>query len=433
MLAVVFLSAYALMGTEAYAQSTGSSSGSGGSIMDFVNWVQGERDPTEVNTPMSYQEWKEYFAGGPCWGCQLFQKMADVTVEMGQRGSAAFKGPATSAVSSFMGLWVMFQLYRMLSVSHANSPVQSIDEIFNRLVWMMVVLFVLHSNPFTLIMQEGVLPAMGGLMSGAGSILSAPGTCDGGGSSAFVQQGSKLLCAMHHQMGAGVGMGAWLAAEAKFDIWPGGQIEVVRFAGGVLLMLIFGAMWVLLPLRFFDALVRIATVSVILPIVVLASLFKPTRGAVKQALTSLLAAALTFLFTAIAIAIAINLLDSVAKDIFEFNYGDQESRGIGPLSGSQFMILVGAGVGLATMIMQAGNLASEFAGFQGQMGSAGSVVMGSATVAGGAAARYAGGAAMGAPAAAASGARAVGAGASRVGNMLGGGKGGGIKPGDAAH
>lgn len=413
----------------AWAQSAPPSAPPAGSD-SWASWFKGvftESDSAPDNTKASYTEWKAYFQNSACWGCTLFARMADITMTMGQKGTAAFAGAAASSVTAFMGLWVLFQLYKMLSVSHANSPAQSIDVIFNRLVLMMIIVWLLHNNPFTVIMQNIVLPSMGGIMQSATSMISAPsGGCSvsggGGGGQAFVSQGIGLLCAMHHQMGSGLGLGAWLIDGASLSLWPGGKFELLRVIGGAIIFLAFGTMMVIMPFRFFDALVRIATVSAILPIVVLAYLFKPTRGVVKSAATSVLAAALTFLFTAIAIAIAVQLMETVVQPILNTNYDASTDTGvgIGPVTASDFMIILSAAVGMATMILQSGNLAAEFAGFQGQMGSAGNVGAALTGAAGGYAGRAVasagwGGAVRGAGMAgrgAASGARAV---ASRMG------------------
>lgn len=337
------------------------------------------------NTKQSLAEWDRSFSGQACWGCRLFGVMAEVALQKGQEGADLFSGPATSAVSAFMALWVTWQLFLMLSVSHANSPAQSIDTIFNRLIVMMVVLFLLSSNrPYTYIMQ-GVLASLGDIMQASAGLLdggmtACPGT--GGGSAPFISQGNALLCAVHNQMSHGMALGAWMIDGATFNIFTG-EYDILRIIGGAIIFAVFGFMLVIMPFRFFDALVRIATIAVIMPIVILAYLFKPTRGAVKQAATSLLAAALTFLFTAIAISIAMAVFREITAPIFVNvsggAYDNGQKNAIGPLSGPDFMILIATALGMATMILQAGNLAQEFAGFQGQMGSAGAAGAAAAT------------------------------------------------------
>lgn len=336
------------------------------------------------NTKKSLKEWDKSFDGNACWGCRLFGVMAQVAMEKGKQGSDLFSGSAISAVSAFMALWVTWQLFLMLSVSHANSPAQSIDTIFNRLIVMMVVLFLLSSNhPYEYIMK-GVLESLGDIMDAAARLVGGAQTCTGGGGSSepFIVKGTGLLCAVHKEMSHGMALGAWMIDGATFNIFTG-EYDILRIIGGAIIFAVFGFMLIIMPFRFFDALVRIATVAVIMPIVILAYLFKPTRGAVKQAATSLLAAALTFLFTAIAVAIALSVFEKITAPIFVNvsggNYDNGQKNAIGPMTGPDFMILIATALGMATMILQAGNLAQEFAGFQGQMGSAGAAGAAAAT------------------------------------------------------
>lgn len=410
----------------------------GNPFQDLWNLMTGPDNAAQDNTKANYESWKNYFQNKTkCWGCVLFDKMADVTVTMGARGTDAFAPSAISAVSAFMGLWVMWQLYLMLSISHANSPAQSIDTIFNRLVVMMVVLWLLHSNPFEYIMKGMVLPTMGATMEASSTMFGAGvgGGCDGGGGQyAFITQGHNLLCGMHKEMGGGIGLGAWMIDGAEFSFWPNGKFEVLRAVGGGLIMLVFAFMLIIMPFRFFDALVRIATISAILPIVVLAFLFKPTRFAVKQAATSLLAATLTFVFTAIAIGIAVQVLHEVAFPIINYDYDGQISSGgtsLGPIDANNFMVLITAALGMAVMILQAGGLAAEFAGFQGNMGGAGAAGAAAATaVTTGAVSYAAGGAAAAGAGTMRLGARGAKAG---IGKLMGSGgdKGDGPAPGSA--
>src|SRR3546814_9416821 len=83
--------------------------------------------------------------------------------------------------------------------------------------------------------------------------------------------------------------------------------------------------------RLFDALIRLTVVSVILPLVVFAYQFKPTRGAVKQAATSVLAAGLTFFFTALAVAVSVTLLNEVTSPVLNAITSGSDADGfVGP-------------------------------------------------------------------------------------------------------
>src|SRR3546814_5801984 len=95
---------------------------------------------------------------------------------------------------------------------------------------------------------------------------------------------------------------------------------------------LFRSMLIMLPFRLFDALIRLTVVSVILPLVVFAYQFKPTRGAVKQAATSVLAAGLTFFFTALAVAVSVTLLNEVTSPVLNAITSGSDADGfVGPL------------------------------------------------------------------------------------------------------
>ena len=390
MAVMAFFAIAVLVPNAAYAQAAPAPAPTTPEDGSFASFF-GSKDKQDAKT---YEAWKAYFQedGMSCWGCRLFGAMGVATEEMGRKGVATFAPAAKKSVAAFMGLWVIWQLYLMLSVSHANSPAQSIDTIFQRLVIMMVVLWLLgNENVYSFILQP-FLSTLAAVMQSAASLM-------GGGSGQcqyvnvgpeYVRQGNQLLCGMQRELNGGLALGAWMMDSANFNPFQG-SIDFLQFVAGLVIAAVFAYMLIILPFRFFDALVRIATVAAVLPIAVLAYLFKPTRGVVKQAATSLLAAMLTFLFTAIAIALAVNVLNQITPGIYGQKFDSVETSWFGAVSGADFMMLLTAALGMASMISNAGNLAAEFAGFQGQMGSAGGA--GSAVVGGavGLAAKTAGG------------------------------------------
>lgn len=333
----------------------------------------------------SLAEWTQMFgAPNACWGCVLYEKMQEVTRQVGKQGEALFTEGAITAMNAFMAVWVTFQLYLLLSPTHANSPSQSINTIFQRIVLMMVVLAVLKAGPYELIMERFVFEIIDDIMVAGQALVGGSGSSCG-----VASPGAELICSMHMEMGRGLGLGAFLTDDAQLGFWPGADTEFFQFFGGIAMFIAFAWMMIMLPFRLFDALIRLAVVSIILPVVILAYQFKPTRGACKQAVTSVLAAALTFLFTAIAVAISVRLLNAVAGPVLSSVNDSSPDAVVGPLGAKEFMVLIAAALGMASFIKQAGSVASEFAGFQGSMGDGGG---GGATAVAGAAAGAAGGA-----------------------------------------
>jgi len=385
--------------------------------------------PAAASENKSLAQWEHTFSDPAyCWGCELYSSMATVTMDVGSRGEAVFAPGAIAAMNAFMGLWVVWQLFLLASPTHANGPSQTIDTIFQRLVLMMVVLFILHQGSFNYIMKGYALPAIDGVMTASRGILGeAFKECGYGGGNQLASAGSGLMCSMHQEMGKGIGLGAFLMDSSEFSFWPGGKFEILQWVGGLAIALAFAWMMVMLPFRLFDAMIRIAVVSVILPVVVLAYQFKPTRGACKQAATSVLAAGLTFLFTAIAVAISVQLLKVVASPVIaSVTDGSNDNGFIGPLGGREFMVLIAAAIGMSAFIKQAGSIATEFAGFQGSMGSVGGAGAGAvagAAATGAAAAGFVG--AKGVGAAAGGVKAAAGAASAKMSSSKGGGEGGG--------
>src|SRR3546814_10150891 len=119
------------------------------------------------------------------------------------------------------------------------------------------------------------------LSPGGGAGCWSIGGCGGAAADALVSAGNGLMCAMHVEMGRGMGMGAFLMDDADFSMLPP-RIEIFQMLGGLIMFLSFLMMLIMLPFRLFDALIRLTVVSVIMPLGVFAYQFKQTRGAVKQ-------------------------------------------------------------------------------------------------------------------------------------------------------
>src|SRR3546814_4979925 len=86
-------------------------------------------------------------------------------------------------MNAFMGLWVVWQLYLLLSPSNANGAAQTIDTIFQRLVLMIIILWILEQGSFSYIMEGFVFPTIGALMQSEVQLIPGGGAggCSGGG------------------------------------------------------------------------------------------------------------------------------------------------------------------------------------------------------------------------------------------------------------
>src|SRR3546814_18940287 len=106
---------------------------------------------------------------------------------------------------------------------------------------MIIILWILKQGSFSYIMEGFVFPTFGAIMQSAVQLIPGGGAggCSGGGgggaaADALVSAGNGLMCAMHVEMGRGMGMGAFLLADADFSMLPSG-IELFRLSGGLIL------------------------------------------------------------------------------------------------------------------------------------------------------------------------------------------------------
>ncbi|QAY80199.1 hypothetical protein [Sphingosinicella sp. BN140058] len=325
-------------------------------------------------------QWKAGMSSNEgCWGCKLLIVMTQVITEVGEKGEEQFKTPALQALSAFMSVWVTWQLYLLMSPSGAVGAQQSINEIFQRLVVMMIVMFLLSQGTFSYLMVQWINPTLAGMMGAGGKLLGGGMDLCGYdvGGDPLATQGVNLMCKMHKTMSTGLAFGGYMADSAVFEIGLGGaQFELLQLVGGVILFAAFFMMMLLLPLRLFDAMLRVGAVSFVLPLVVLGYQFKPTRGVVKQAVTSVLAAGLTFMFTALAVSIAIQVLDQILGPVFDVEINETNRDVLGPMGVPDFLICLASAIGISGFIKAAGSMATEFAGFQGSMGSVGKATEG---------------------------------------------------------
>lgn len=386
-----------LVNSPAYAQAQDAGSNT---AMQYAQDDAG----TQANSGNFQQSAEEWASSDTCWGCTLLAQMASTIDRVGSDGQAIFGAGASKALGAFMMLWVTYQLFMLMSVTHAHSPTQSIDKIANRLILMIILMGVLNTGSYSVIMKGsaltgnvGVFTIMNGVLNGSAQLIHSARTCNIGSSSsldagkALIPGGVQMMCALHTTMGQGLAIGFFIMKQSWTGIFTFHLLELI---GGLIIFVAFGLMMIMMPFKLFDAMIRIAVVACILPLIVVAGQFALTKGLVKQAVTSVIAAILTFVFTAISVGIAIDLLNALCQDLFTRLSNDSHATDLafGCLSGKDFMILLACALGIGSFVSGAGKLAAEFAGFQGDMGSVGG---GGAAMVGSAIGNVAGGVAGG--------------------------------------
>lgn len=331
-----------------------------------------------------------------------------------EQGNTVFKPGMILMISAFMSVWTLLELMKMLSVSHANSPAQSIDLIFNRLMLYGFLVAVAQTELGSLI-NNWIVPIYSGIIGLGAQFMNAGGSCGtGGGGAGFAglaSAGQAYMCALGETFGKGIGIGGYIIDTADFRLnsWPFAQLIF-----GILIVVIYTWQMFKTPLLFIDCLLRLAVVLTFFPVIVLAYLFKPTRGLVKSALSSVLASALTFLITAIIVSIAVRLLDGAFNGLFGNDLTGEILSIFGPIDVLDGLRLVILAMATGSMISLAPKIAAEFTGFTGSMGGTGAGVAGAVAAGAGAGATAIG---MGAGKIASSTVQLGKAGVDKVGEM----------------
>ena len=197
-------------------------------------------------------------------------------------------GPVVAFAGAAMGLWTTFELFKMLSVSHAVSPSEAVDTIVNKLI-LYAVLAGIVSSQLTTALNSYVVPTFNGILNMGsamsnqmlGSVGSGGGSCASGtpGASGAFQSvsasASQYICTLNSQLGKGLGVGIYMASNSTSQTFP--YFHPVVFIVGVIICLIFIYLMVTTVTICLDALFQFGMTIALLPVVIMSFLFKPTR------------------------------------------------------------------------------------------------------------------------------------------------------------
>lgn len=210
-----------------------------------------------------------------------------------------------------------------------------------------------------------------------------------------IQSMSTTVCGGYHMTIEGIATGWAVATQVD------GIINSFIFGvAGVLLIAIYALLALTFPLRFIDVLLKLAIVSLITPFLVVAAVFKPTRGYASIAISNVLNA--TALFAIVSIIFRVGsvilnefLMNSAAgSDNVSNNRFSGDAISVDALISS--MVLVAVALTFLGMLKSAPSIAAEFSRSSGGSSSAGDAASGAAVapvkMAAGAAGLAAGGA-----------------------------------------
>lgn len=367
-----------------------------------------------------------------CWPCKIFNSFLTGmfrAIEVADEGSA-------SLVPVLTGFATVFSLFYLGSafVSGDASDLLGRWQVFWRLCIAVAAASIilqlgaakfLWNNVYSLIFMIGTAAANAfGSASVGGNCpaVSAVGSMPAGAVEA-AQSMSATVCGGYFMTIEGMAMG-W-AVGTQVD----GIINSMIFGvAGILLIAIYALLALTFPLRFIDVLLKLAIVSLITPILVVAAVFKPTRGYASIAISNVLNATALFAIVSIIFRIGSVIMeefllnsaagsDNVSNNIFSGN-----AIGVDVLISS--IILVAVALTFLGMLKSAPSIAAELSRSSGGSSSAGDAATSAAVapvkiVAGGAGlAAGAGAAGMMRNAAAVTRGREAGALASQIGGSV---------------
>lgn len=138
---------------------------------------------------------------------------------------------------------------------------------------------------------------------------------------------------------------------------------------------------------FVDAIIKLVISLVMLPVIIMAWLFPATRSIVKQAISGVLASALSIFFTLLVGSICVKMLEGVIANVEAVGprMGEKVIDTFGAFSLTDMAAIIIIGLMTNALLRGAPKMAAEFVSFQGSMGDAGSAAGGAIKGAAGAA------------------------------------------------
>ncbi len=393
-------------------------------------------DGTAGDVTLLIEALKKSLVSG-CWSCETMNNVVDIGLGVADQAFTALAGECANLLGLLMALWLLFLAGKMFLPFGPDGQVGSLwNEGAKKLLRFAVVLaFLQGSQPFW---DYVFIPLLGAGMGLASRVISLSDgfEAQGGMVEDAVATGSETYCqpaagnaglggaqAIMHQMdcalskiqsqfgkgmlvgaaviygaakpvaapGAGSGAGSFLPDIANIPnlIWEGLSevVQIVdRLVCGSALIVIYFFGFILFPFTLIDVVMRVSVVTVISPVAMAASMFKPTQRIAEKTMWNLAQSGLTLVFASVAAGIAKAALayayshlptaDGQSLSNWDALIAALENGKLAiSLFTSSFYALAGIGVILLYMIRQAGKMAAEFTGAaQGEFSGAGSAV-----------------------------------------------------------
>ena len=415
LLAIMFAFSFMASSSPASAQyvpppATAPPPGSGSGSGSFGQWFGGLVDPFQFDGNGSFESRKagalEKLQSGQCWPCSIFKSFAGGVF----RSIQVADSESRSLIPVLTGFATVFALFYLGSafVSGDAGDLLGRWQVFWRLcIGVAAASTILQAGASSFVWDNfySLLFSIGTAVAEAFGTAGAAGNCPGLSGGAIASGAQEALTSMAATVCGGYnmsleGIATGLAMMTQID----GFINTLIFiVAGISLVAIYALLVLTFPLRFIDVLIRLAIVSMLTPILVVAAVFKPTRGYASIAVSNVLNA--TALFAIVSIIFRIG--DTVVKEFLQSTnvsagqvsnhlFAGNSDPGTALLNA---VILVSVALIFLGMLRSAPSIASEFSRSSGGSSAAGDAAVSAATapvraVAGGAGLAAGGAAAM---------------------------------------
>ena len=341
--------------------------------------------------------------GYPCFSCTVFDSFAGAVFT----GLNNFDAAGASLIPVLIGFGNLFALFYLFSnfVAGDASDLAGRWAVVWRLCLAIAAASVVLAAPVSIMWNyfydvlfsigTGVANQVGGssgscTVSGSGiSVSNAPA-----GAVEALQQMSTTVCGAYEMTLDGIANG--LAMMTQRDGWINSLVYIIA---GIFVVLIYGFLALIFPLRFIDVVIRMAIVTMITPLLVVCLVFKPTRGYFSIAVSTILNATAQFAILTIIFKLGKQVFQEVSNVTIESPVATESgSLMIGAIAGEQdftavvvqALILVGVAVVFNGLVKSVPAIAAEFSRSSGGgMDAGGNAAVGmisraATTVAGGA-------------------------------------------------
>lgn len=310
-----------------------------------------------------------------CWACKVFNEFGKQIFSSGKAADAAGK-TLIPVVSGFASVFALFYLGSGFIAGDASDLPQRWTVFWRLMVSVAFGTAVLSAGAFSFV-WDYVYDPLFSIGTGVAGVFASdavqtscdPGAIKVGGfasADATLEAMYKVVCGGHNISIQGIATG--LALGTHVD----GVVNTL-FYGISGLVIVFMYLWIMIsfPLRFIDVLIRLGIVGMITPLLVIAAVFKPTRGYISIGISNVLNATAQFAITAVMFAIGSKVFTDMTSTLkLDANASGsiwvQNSTAVSAISSS--VVMIGMAAIFAGMLRSVPAIAAEFSQYRGSGG-----------------------------------------------------------------